>query len=409
MRDLSVVIRKMQSGFDTLKEAAISPKVVRSINSRRMSGATSFDFAVYFADSGKLLYQLDAWLRPFEQLEAAGMNIILVLKSPTVALAMAEQSSLPILVTRSMATIESFISSHEIAGVFYVNNSQANFTALRMTGPAHIHLNHGESEKSSMLSNQIKAYDYAFIAGNAAEERIMAHIKGVHRSALIKIGRPQLDVADLSEPDSKAGARSTILYAPTWEGDSKDMAYSSITTVGVRLVNEVLADGRYTLVFRPHPKTGSWSQDAAKALKNIKSQIKAAKASDPSAGHRVDETEDPCTSIMRSTVVVADVSAMAMDAIGLNRRLLLLDGIAGRHDYAARNESPTMAKSVPSVTPDFNGSFADLLGTIIDSQIPAGQEQFRVHVFGESSLGTGTRRFVEACEAIKASGEPDVS
>lgn len=401
MKDLSLVLRKVQTVVDTLREAAIAPRVARSIGGRLEGGTTSYDFAVYFADSDKLLYQLQAWISTLEQLPTAGMNVVLVVKSPSVARALAAQSHLPILLTRSMAAIETFVAAHGVAGIFYVNNSQANFTALRMTGPAHIHLNHGESEKSSMVSNQLKAYDYAFIAGDAAEERILAHIKRVQRSSLIKIGRPQLDLLESPEASSILGARSTVLYAPTWEGDTKDMAYSSIATVGMRFVREVLSDGRFTLVFRPHPKTGSWSRDAARALKNIKTQIKAADANDPTAGHRLDDVADPAASIGRSDIVVSDVSAMAMDAIGLNHRILLLDNFEVPRKHTDKDPAQTMAQCVPSVSKDYKGNFAQLLAGVIGSRIPADQERFRRHVFGDPALGTGTGRFVEACGDIK--------
>ena len=115
-----------------------------------------------------------------------------------------------------------------------MNNNQANFTALRVNGPAHVHLSHGESEKSSMVSNQLKAYDFAFIAGQASHERITAGVPRFDERHLVHIGRPQLGFPGTAGFGPAAGA-TTVLYAPTWEGDSPAMAYSSLKTHGRRL------------------------------------------------------------------------------------------------------------------------------------------------------------------------------
>ena len=58
--------------------------------------------------------------------------------------------------------------------VFYVNQNQQNFPAMRFADPAHVFICHGESDKDYMSSNQLKAYDRVFVAGTAARERIRA-------------------------------------------------------------------------------------------------------------------------------------------------------------------------------------------------------------------------------------------
>ena len=47
----------------------------------------------------------------------------------------------------------------------YVNNSNRNFQSLNNPRMLHVHVNHGESDKLSSFSNQVKAYDRVFVAG----------------------------------------------------------------------------------------------------------------------------------------------------------------------------------------------------------------------------------------------------
>src|SRR5690625_6110298 len=101
----------------------------------------------------------------------------------------------------------------------YVNQNTRNFQIMRYGKRWHVFINHGESDKMYMTTNQIKAYDYAFIAGDAARERLQANLWGYDvDERTFAIGRPQTDHVHGEAPYPEDG-RVTILYAPTWEGD----------------------------------------------------------------------------------------------------------------------------------------------------------------------------------------------
>ena len=71
----------------------------------------------------------------------------------------------------------SYYEQHRPKLFLYVNNGRSNFQTLSYAPALHVHINHGESDKLSMVSNQAKAYDAVFTAGPAALRR--------HRRALI--------------------------------------------------------------------------------------------------------------------------------------------------------------------------------------------------------------------------------
>lgn len=282
----------------------------RILRSRPEFGRASF--AVYFADTRQSIYQIMQWLPALERLSEEVAPVLLIIRDPHVAQLLASQTGLPIAFASSSSALESALSRCKTLVVFYVNNNQANFTALRIAGPAHVHLSHGESGKVSMVSNQLKAYDYAFVAGDAAVDRILANIPRFNASHLVPVGRPQLDGVDRATRQPKSVI--TVLYGPTWEGDSTQMAYGSIPSIGRQLIQQLLSDPVIRVIYRPHPRTGTVSKHYADAHAQIRSLV-------ASAGQDraiVDKNPDPYESLSNADVFVGDVSAITMDAIGLD-------------------------------------------------------------------------------------------
>lgn len=407
MPDFSTLYRKTKTTWGKTHATVLTPRLRRSIRLRTPPASGGFDFLVYFADSPELLYQLKQWIVPLENLAANGSRVVFVLNNALSARELGLLTTLPILLTRSMAEIEQFVEAQGVRGVFYVNNSQANFTALRMTQPVHIHLNHGESEKTSMVSNQLKAYDYAFVAGDAAANRILSKVDKLDPAHLVKIGRPQLDL-DASLIPAKA-ENISVLYAPTWEGDSRAMAYSSLNSIGMRLVQELVADDRFTLVFRPHPKTGTWSRETARSLRLVTDEIKANAKNGQAGRHHIDTGMDPTASIAGSDIVIADNSAMAMDAIGLGVHLLAVspDPTATLQQRPA--DLLSLYGAAPTIGADHRGNFAETILAIVNSPIQENQVAFQRHLFGDPVLGTGTERFISACRRIIGRQDPVLS
>ncbi len=111
------------------------------------------------------------------------------------------------------------LAEQDIRIVLYVNQNTRNFQMFRYGHRWHVFINHGESDKMYMSTNQFKAYDYALVAGEAARARLSRVLWDYDLDRrTFSIGRPQADhySGDLPyEPDE----RTVVLYAPTWEGD----------------------------------------------------------------------------------------------------------------------------------------------------------------------------------------------
>ena len=394
MDDIQVIRRGLRVVAERALSVAARRPTRRLLASRPQQPPAQSPFAVYFGDGPAGLYQLQQWLGPWERLAAEVAPLTLLLGDPRAARDIAGRTALPVLLVPGSAQFERFIADHGVRAIFYVNNNQANFTALRVNGPAHVHLSHGESEKSSMVSNQLKAYDFAFIAGQASHERITAGVPRFDERHLVHIGRPQLGFPGTAG-FAPAPEATTVLYAPTWEGDSPAMAYSSLKTHGRRLEG-LLADPRVRIILRPHPKTGSIDPSFHKVLAELRAALRQANAGRAAAAHVYDDGPEPLASMAAADVVLADVSAMAMDAVGLGKpTALCVNGDRPEQAPGAltlEGALPTWYRNEPE---DLRSAIAALAAALV----PAAQESFRRHVFGDDG-GDPCGRFLAAARAL---------
>lgn len=354
---------------------------------------TLVPFVVYFAGQPTDLYQIEQWFRPLKKLANAHGPVALLVGNPRAAMATSRATNLPVAFTPTSDSVEDFVEQRQVKAIMYVNNNQANFTTLRINGPVHIHLSHGESEKSSMASNQLKAYDFSFIAGQASHDRILRQVPRFHDEHLTHIGRPQLDsVLPASFPE--AAGRIRVIYAPTWEGDGKDMAYGSLESTGEPLVQTLLADKRIQLVFRPHPKSGTKSPSYGRSLSQVERLIRLANSEGPSV-HVFDRSGDGIASMKSSDIVISDTSAMAMDAIGLGLPLVLTILHTGKE-----SAPPWLNSSIPSLARAPQDTLPRWLADLAASGPSPQQLAIREYVFGSEESANGTERFIEAMDWV---------
>ena len=154
----------------------------------------------------------------------------IVLRDPDTATIVREQTTLPVLLAADFPALRGLYAELDAKVALYCNNSPRNFHSLLEPRMLHVHINHGESDKQSMASNNAKSYDRVFVAGQAAVQRYAPACSSSTLDRLVRIGRPQLDLHRV--PVLAPSARRTVLYAPTWEGDADYNNYSSVDTIG---------------------------------------------------------------------------------------------------------------------------------------------------------------------------------
>lgn len=352
--------------------------------------------AVYFADGEVNMYQIRQWYRPLEHL-ARTWPVVVLARNATGARVLLSDGALPVAFVPTVRDLEEYVAGQDIRVVLYVNQNTRNFQMFRYGRRWHVFINHGESDKMYMTTNQFKAYDYAFIAGDAARERLSRVLwdYDLDRRA-IDIGRPQADYYAGALPYTP-DERTVVLYAPTWEGDRPSAHYGSIRTHGEALVRALLASGSHRLIYRPHPRSGVVDPEYGAANARIIAAIAAANEADATAHHVYDAGPELGWQLAAADVAVVDISAMVYDRLAADKPLMVTrpvdpEALIDTHGYLSEAEWLT-ADQAPRIVDEA----ARLQG---DPAAVAALEGWVRRYFGDTTPGAATTRFEAAIRLL---------
>lgn len=358
----------------------------------------SIRIAVYYADQKVNLYQIRQWYAPLAEL-AQTWPVAIISRSPSAVLQLWKESPVPAVYLRKVAELEDFVAKQEIQIVFYVNQNAKNFQMFRYGRMWHVFINHGESDKMYMTTNQFKAYDYSLVAGEAAIERLRHKLWDFDtKKKVITIGRPQADhfAGELPyTPDE----RTVVLYAPTWEGDRIAAAYGSIASHGVALATEVLASASHRLIYRPHPRSGVVDPEYRAANQAIIAAIARANTADPNAQHVFDDGPQLGWQLAAADVAITDISAMVYDRLATGKPLL----IARPSSPEAEIDEVGYLGACEWITADQAPNVLSLIDDVQHSDEARARLEFWVERhFGDTTPGVATARFHAAIEKLIA-------
>ncbi len=388
---------------DVAKVRAIGGRAVGALRGRQVARSVlarrgpvpddTIEAVVYFPDLPENTYQVDQWYEPMRRL-AKRHGVAVITRKWASTARLLDECPVPVHHADTIEDVERFLDRQRVHVVFYVNQNQQNFPAMRFADPAHVFICHGESDKDYMSSNQLKAYDAVFVAGAAARERIARKLIDFDESHLVEVGRPQVDVHSPG-PALIDDGRTVVLYAPTTEGDVPSMRYSSAAAHGVPLIRSLVASGRHRVIYRPHPRLGLAVPAFHVAHEEILALLRRANARDPSAGHLADITGPFGWQVDAADVCVTDISAVAYDWLATGKPLLVTrpaepraelpeSGLVRELELLDAADAPRTAEVVDSVVAHPDETHAALVR----------------HYFGDTRPGASMARFLQACDAL---------
>jgi hypothetical protein len=358
------------------------------------------EVAVYYADSPERVYQLDQWLPVLEKL-AATRKVVIILRDIRTLKDLQDRTTLPVVCLTTFLDLMNLYDAGEFKVGIYVNNSQRNFQSLNNPRMLHVHVNHGESDKLSSFSNQVKAYDRVFVAGPVAVERYREALIAFDDGKVVPVGRPQLDLDFV--PELPESSRRTVLYAPTWEGESESNNWTSLDTFGVRIVADLLSLPDVRVVYKPHPRVaGSAHHPVRAAHGKITSLIAKAAAADPAAGHLVRMDGNILAMFGQCDALVGDVSSVTLDFLYLrsNAPIFLTDRRDDRELLASDTPLTEGADIVDSTTID--GFAAAMADALVNDKRREDRVRTRASYFGDLGPGDSSRMFEQAVSDLIA-------
>nr|WP_244962783.1 hypothetical protein [Cryobacterium roopkundense] len=355
-----------------------------------------FTIAVYFADGPVNMYQLRQWYKPLVKL-AETWPVLVLSRTGGGTLRLMQESPLPVTYVRRVSDLEHVIAEQNIRIVFYINQNPRNFQMMRYGRMWHVFINHGESDKMYMVTNQFKAYDYSLVAGEAALARLNRVLWDYDfDKRAISIGRPQADHFSGPLPYTP-DERQVVLYAPTWEGDRPAAAYGSVATHGVALVTALLGTGEHRVIYRPHPRSGVVDHEYAVANKRIIAALSAANARDPAAHHIFDTGPDLGWQLSAADVAIVDISAMVYDRLAAGKPLMITRPV----NPAALIDTSGYLSDCEWLEASDASEIPRVLRALANNRTASARLDAWVHhYFGDTTPGSSTARFHSVVDGL---------
>ena len=347
---------------------------------------------VFFPEPPRNAYQLLQWTEPLRALDAHRGVLVVTQDSRTARLVRAA-SPLQVLCVGRAATLDGLVHRGQLALALYVSHHPRNFAMLRHPQLAHVYLGHGDSDKGVSASNQLKAYDRAFVAGRAAVDRVLAELMWFDPGRLVVVGQPQLSVpADARVP----GGPATVLYAPTWEGGQPSVAYSSVPTHGEALVRS-LAGAGLRVVYRPHPRTGANRRDVAEADARLRRVL--AEPQVAATGSAVVTDQTVADAFAGADLLVTDVSALAVEWLPTGRPLVVTEP-TGPDVWVPASRLLDVVPRLPAADAP---QAADLVaGCLAEDTGQAARAELVEYYLAGADPVTARERFLAACDEVLA-------
>lgn len=378
------MLRRLLSGFRRLVEEWASLGARRRMVAAQPARERPLDVVFYFSESDKNLYQIREWYAPLADL-LQHVDGAVVCTRMDVAEVLRAETELAVYLSDGVADIDSYLREAKV--IIYPNQSRTIHDALAVNGARHLFVSHGESDKIYTFTNTIKAFSTYLVAGQVAQQRLdlnLLNFNTAERTA--RIGRPQLDHLHV-RPSVREDGRSTVLYAPTWEGLGEAMCYGSGPSHGVSLVEQLLTDERIALIYRPHPLIGTIIPAYAAADRQIRTLLED--ASHGSAVHRIDDGPIG-DAFSAADLLICDVSALAYDWLSTGKPLLMTHPV----EPGAAVEGSRLKDAVPSLrVEDLDAAHTMVTALLTDRSASAAMRQLAADYYGDLTPGAATSAF----------------
>jgi CDP-glycerol glycerophosphotransferase (TagB/SpsB family) len=254
----------------------------------------------------------------------------------------------------------------------------------------HIHINHGESDKSSDHSNQVKAYDYIFVHGPNGYNNYIKYLIKLDNDQLVQTGRPQLDFIKPINLDTKG--KKVVIYAPTWEATHKSMRYTSIDIYGQQIVDTILDSDQYFFIYKPHPNIGANDNNVKKINNYIINRTKESEFA------LTITNEDVNNIYPLVDFAIFDMSSIMTDYLNVDKPFILADVF----DPEVHNVSEyNVLKACNRLTNDNIDNLLEVIETeILNDPLKEKRAEIKELYLGNYKKGESIKKFLDSVSKI---------
>jgi CDP-glycerol glycerophosphotransferase (TagB/SpsB family) len=291
----------------------------RVVSLRAALDRYSPEVVVFFSAPASGTYALNVWVQTLNTFTAR----TLILSKEAVHLANLEPTSVPVLFASRARDVE-FLTVPSVKVVLHPTTANKVFEIMRLRGLLQVFIGHGDSDKVSSYNPYSRVFDAIWVSGPAGVDRYFALGDGFRAEQFITVGRPQLaEIATVAADGSTDVSlpRPTVLYAPTWEGFLEQSNYSSLASMGIRMVGALLAmPNPPRILFKPHPSSGHRRPDMLAAQEEIGRLLTEA-----NGDHQIfaDGTVSLYAAFNSADVMIADISSVLTDFLASHKPYLV--------------------------------------------------------------------------------------
>jgi hypothetical protein len=277
------------------------------------------EVVIFFSAPASGTYALNVWI---QTANAFRVRTLIMSKEAGHLLRM-EPTEIPVLFAGRARDVE-FLTVPSVKVVLHPTTANRVFEIMRLRGLLQIFIGHGDSDKVSSYNPYSKVFDEIWVSGPAGVDRYMALGEGFRPDQFVAVGRPQLaEIATVAADGSTdvAVPRPTVLYAPTWEGFLEQSDYSSLASMGVAMVQAMLAMPEAPrILFKPHPSSGHRRADMLQAQDEIVRLLTTA-----GSHHQVftDGTVSLYGAFNQADVMITDISSVLTDFLASHKPYLV--------------------------------------------------------------------------------------
>jgi hypothetical protein len=217
-----------------------------------------------------------------------------------------EGCGVPVVWAPRSQDVELFMVGSVDLALYPSNSTNINNHLLRVPGIYDVLVGHGDSDEPESASPIARMYDEIWVAGRAGRERYAYAVSGVSDAKVKEIG----PVRPPAPPARPAGARPTVVYAPTWENvvDATDL--DSLQTHGAQIVEALLARQDVRTLFVPAAPTGARIPAAQLEAERLRQRIAVA-----GLDHATWPAERLAEALSIASFAVVDVSPALAEAV----------------------------------------------------------------------------------------------
>ncbi|MDR1766878.1 MAG: CDP-glycerol glycerophosphotransferase family protein [Propionibacteriaceae bacterium] len=348
---------------------------------------------IHAAADARAPYVLDQWIGTFDKLPDP--TLLMIRSGSYLSTVPKDVRLLTVYAPAAWQAEEAIPDSARV--VYYMANSAKNVQVLREARLHHVFLNHGDSDKASSANPFVRVYNGVWVSGPAGIKRYEDAGVDLPQGSYEIVGRPQVE--SLKVGPLPADATPTVLYAPTFEGYSNDVNYSSLETMGVRMVEHILANHPGArIMFKPHPASGILRPGMTTARLRIMELLATGDHVyvGPEAGLSLYDCFD------QANVLVSDISSVVSDFLYTERPIVVTNPRELSTDDF-KQVFPTQASSYIAAADlsDFDALIADAIGP---DSLRADRVAMKKQVLGDLPEGP-TAAFIAAGRRAIAKAE----